>query len=1047
MAILSTFIGISREYFMLNLHKRFLLIFTLLVGTLSLSAQESSLYTNFDVSYRKGLELFEKGKFGDAQKIFEKVSSSMEPGASQLKSDAEFYKAMCAIELSNNDAEYLIGTFINSYPESQKVNIAFLEMGRLRYNQKDYKEALSWFQKIDRKAFSQEKKADLQFMIGYSHFNLNDYESASRAFFEIKDTDNKYSSPATYYYSHIAYNQKKYATALKGFEKLTKDETFATVAPFYITQIYYLQRQYDKVVEYAPSTLETASAKRAPEIARLIGDSYYRLKQYDKAVPFMEQYQQKTTNITRDDYYLIGFINYKNQNFAEAAKNLEKVSTEEDSLSQNANYHLADCYIKLNDKNKARQAFSMASKANFDPQIKEDALFNFAKITYELLYSPFNEAVDAFRKYIELYPNTPRTDEAYNFLVLAYMNTRNYQEALESLDKIKNQDASIKRAYQRVAFFRGLELFQNLNYTEAVKKFDLSLKFPEFNRTILAQTLYWQGESYFKLENYTKAAETYNQFLLSPGAFGLPEYKLAHYNLGYSYFKQKNYDDAIVWFRKYTNICQNEKTQFVGDAFNRIGDSYFIQRKYWTAIDYYDKAITTNAIDADYATFQRGFSLGLVDRPQKEIETLLKLLTSFPESNFVDDAIFEIAESNQNLKQYDEAVKYHKMIEKDFSGSSYHVKSLVQLGLIYFNQDKPDSSSIYYKRVVEEYPGTQEAKNALIGIKNIYVDKGEVDAYFAYAAQLGNFANISLAEKDSLSYIGAEKLYMSGDCEKSKPALRKYIEDYPKGSFVLSANFYLGDCYNQSGNKDEALEAFNQVVQRQKNDFTEQALLSIAQINYEKGDFANAYESYDKLENIAEVKNNLLIARVGKLRSASNQNLNEDVITAANIVLQTEKLPLEIERETRFKLAQSYMQSNKLDEAFDEYAKVASDLKTIEGAESKFHLAEILYQKNDLDKAEAEIFNFSEKNTPHNYWLAKSFILLSDVYSKKNDFFQAKATLQSVIDGYSVIDDGILDEATTKLNTLVKTEKGKQTTEPQDTMKIKVKKSKHFTTF
>lgn len=1032
---------------MRHLRKQLLFIFTLLLGTATLYAQESSIYTNFDLSYRQGLELYEKGKFGDAQKIFEKVSTSMEPGASQLKSDSEFYRAMCAIELTNNDAEYLIGSFINSYPESQKVDFAYLEMGRLRYNEKDYKNALYWFKKIDRKAFSPEKKADLQFMIGYSHFNLNDYESASRAFFEIKDTDNKYSSPATYYYSHIAYSQKKYATALKGFEKLCKDETFAPVAPFYIAQIYYLQRQYDKVVEYAPSILESASEKRAPEVARLIADSYYHLKQYDKAVPYIEKFLQKSSNLTRDDYYLAGFIYYKNQSYAEATKNLEKVSTEEDSLSQNANYHLADCYIKINDKNKARQAFSMASKSDFDPTIKEDALFNFAKITYELLYSPFNEAVEAFRKYIELYPNTPRTDEAYNYLVLAYMNTRNYKDALESIGKIKNQDASIKRAYQRVAFFRGLELFQNLNFNEAIQKFDLSLKNPDFNRTILAQTQYWKGESYYKLEEYPKAAESYNQFLVSSGAFERPEYKLAHYNLGYTYFKQKNYDESIVWFRKYANICQNEKTQFLGDAYNRIGDSYFVQRKYWTAIEYYDKAISTNTIDADYATFQRGFSLGLVERPQKEIETLHKLLSAYPQSNFVDDAIFELGESNHNLKQYDEAIKNYKVIEKDFAGSSYHVKALVQLGLIYFNQDKPDSSIIYYKRVVEEYPGTQEAKNALIGIKNIYVDKGEVDAYFAYTAQLGNFANMSLAEKDSLSYIAAEKLYMSGNCEKSTPALQKYVDDYPKGSFVLNANFYLGDCYSKNGNTDKALEALSQVVQRQKNDFTEQALLSIAQIYFDKGKYAEAYDSYDKLETTAEVKSNLLTARVGKLRSASNLNRNEDVISSASKVLQTEKLPLEVERETRFKLAQSFMQSDKLDEAFDEYSKVASDVKTKEGAESKYHLIEILYKKNELNKAETEVFNFSEKNTPHSYWLAKSFVLLSDVYAKKNDFFQAKATLQSVIDGYQKTDDGIIDDATSKLNTLVKTEKGKQINEPQDTVKIKIKKAQHLTTF
>lgn len=1025
---------------------RYILIFTIIAITQGVYSQESTFYNNYDVSFRKGLELYRKGQFNAAQQQFEKVVSSMEPGASQLKSDAEFYKAMCSIELTNQDAEFLIGTFINSYPESQKVDFAYLEMGRLRYNEKDYKNALTWFKKIDRKAFNDEQKADLQFMIGYSHFNLNEFDAASRAFFEIKDTDNKFSSPATYYYSHIAYSQKNYATALKGFEKLQKDETFSPVAPFYIAQIYYLQHQYDKVVEYAPALIETASEKRAPEIAKLVGDSYYRLKNYEKAATFFEKYLEKSKNASREDYYLIGFNYYKLQKFSEAAKNLEKVSTVEDSIGQNANYHLADCYIKLNDKNKARQALGLASKLNFDPVIKEDALFNYAKITYELLYSPFNEAIDAFKTYIETYPNTPRTDEAYNYLVLAYSNTRNYKDALESLDKIKTQDASIKRAYQRVAFFRGLELFQNLNYVEAINKFDLSLKYPDYNRTILAQTYYWQAESYYRTEDYQKAFDTYNQFLVSPGAFSLPEYKLAHYNLGYSCFKQKKYDDAIVWFRKFTDISKGEKNQFVGDAFNRIGDSYFVQRKYWTAIDFYDKSIATNSLDVDYAMFQRGFSLGLVDRPQKELESLQKLINTYPQSSYIDDAIFEIAESYQNLKQYNEAINYYKKIETDYTGSSYHVKAMVQLGLVYFNMDSPDSSAVYYKRVVEEYPGTPEAKNALVGIKNIYVDKGDVDAYFAYAGHLGSMANISLAEKDSLSYIAAEKLYMTGECEKSIPVLKKYLDEYQKGNFVLNANFYIGDCYYRSGDKDKAVEALNQVIQRQKNDFTEQALLMASQIYLDKADYAKAYETYDKLENQAELKNNLLTARLGKLRAASGLNKNDEVITASNKVLLTEKLPLEIERETRFKLALALMQSNKSNEAFDEFAKVASDVKTKEGAEAKFHMAEIQFNQGNLDKTESEVFSFSEKNTPHSYWLAKSFILLADVYAKKKDLFQAKATLQSVMDGYSVPNDGIIDQATQKLNEIVKIEKSNQPIEVQDTIKIK-KKSQHITTF
>ncbi|MGD9977730.1 MAG: tetratricopeptide repeat protein [Bacteroidales bacterium] len=1011
---------------------------TLFIVNLTLG-QETKIYTEPDATFRKAFDLYQKEMYAGAQKLFEQYIEASNKSVNHLNTEAEFYRAMCAIELDNNDAEYLIGTFINNHPESQKIDLAHFAMGKMQYQQKKYPNSIYWLQKIDKNGISREKQYEMQFMLGYCYFMANDLEAANKWFYQVKDVDNKFAAPATYYYSHIAYLQGKYATALKGFEKLNSDPTFAPIVPFYISQIYYLQGDFKKVVDYSPPLLKDNTTKRTPEIARIIGDSYFKLKQYDSALFYLGKYADKTPQLSRDDYYLVGFAYYKNRKYDEAAGHLERVSTSEDSISQNAYYHLADCYLQLNDKAKARQAFGMASKLDFDGIIKEDALFNFAKITYEQLYAPFNEAIEAFQKYIELYPNTPRTDEAYNFLTLAYLNTKNYKEAVESLNKIKNKDATIKAAYQKAAHFRALELFQNINFNEAVDMFNLSLQYSAYNQSIAAQSLYWQAEAYYRLENFSKAAEGYNRFILTPGAFNLPEYNMAHYNLGYCQFKLKNYDEAIVWFRKFTSLCNNEKTVHVGDAYNRIGDSFFIQRKYWAAIDYYDQSISVNTIDADYAAFQRGFCLGLVERPQKKIESLQNLLKSYPSSSYVDDAIFELAESYMVMNQTSDAKGYYQKIERNYTGSSYYVKALVQLGLIYNNTENPDSAMQYYKRVVEGYPGTLEAKNALIGIRNIYVDKGDAPAYFEYASKLGSIANMSVAEKDSLTYMAAEKLYINGDCEKSNQAFTGYLRDFPQGNFLMHSYYYLGDCYNRLNNTDAAMEAFSKVIAMPKNNFTEQSLLQLGKIYFDRAMYEDCYQTYDKLESVAELKTSLLEARIGKLRSAYMLKNYRDIPPIASSVLSNEKLPVEIELETRFKLGQALQELGNADDALIEFAKVAANVKTKEGAESKYMVAKIYLQKGDLKKAEAEVFAFAEKNTPHQYWLAKSFILLADVYIQQDDFFQAKATLQSVIDGYSITDDGIIDGATDKLNQLVKIEKGKQTKQTNDNLSIDVK--------
>lgn len=1009
-----------------------------LMGLIALhtAAQESVNHTHPDKYFSKGIELFEKGNYVSAQKHFQLASQYSEPNELHIRGEAEFYYALCAIELFNQDAESLIRSFINNYPDNQKVNRAFFELGKLRYREQKFKDAIYWFGQTNKNGLDTEQKAELLFKLGYSQFSLDSLHLASRAFFEIKDTKNRYSAPATYYYSHIAYHDKNYATALKGFQKLSNDETFAPLVPYYISQIYYLQRQYDKVIEYAPPLLESASTRRAPEIARLISESYYRLRLYDKAVPYIEQFIEKAQNLSREDNYLVGFVYYRNNNLEEAVKYLERVPTDEDTLSQNAYYHLADCYLKLDQKAKARQAFSMASKYDFDMSIKEDALFNFAKITYETLYNPFNEAIEAFRNYIELFPNSTRIDEAHNYLVMAYSSTKNYKEALVSLEKISNKDASIRRAYQRVSFFRGIELFQNLSFQEAVETFSLSLKYPEYSQQISAQALYWRGESYYRLEDYQSAANDYNQFLLSPGAFELPEYQMAHYNLGYANFKLKKYEDATIWFRKYTTLTHGKKDQVVGDAFNRIADSYFIQRRYWVALDYYENAINTNTIDVDYAILQRGIAFGLVERPQKKIEALQLLIQDHPQSNYMDDALFELAETYLSINQTDNAIKYYSQIQKDFPGSSYFVRALVQLGISAYNENDSENAMGFYKRVVEEFPGSPEAKNALIGIRNIYVDMGNVDDYFAYAERLGSLGSVSMAEKDSLSYIAAERLYMSGDCQRSIQNLEKYLDEFPKGNFVLNANYYLGDCFRKIGQLEKALNAFNQVVQRQKNPFTEQTLIAASSIYMEQEKYAEAYEIFSMLETLADLKSSLLDARIGMMRSAQKLDRHQEAVEAAAKVLISDKLPPEIEREARFTRANALVQLDRTNDAFDEFATVSLDLRTLEGAEAKYNMVRIYFDSGEFEKAENEVFNFAERNTPHQYWLAKSFIVLADIYASRDDFFQAKATLQSVIDGYGNPDDGIVDQASSRLTQLVKDEKLKQQGAESDTINV-----------
>ena len=992
----------------------FVFFLNLLIGHSDAYAQQSLSTINGRTPFEKGLELYEKQKFSVARHFFEETIKETQEDYSLYRSESQYYIAMCAIQLFNEDAEILLTKYIAENSQSPRINNASYELAKFEYGKKKYHDAVRWFKKVNKSNLAHDDQAEYYFKSGYSYYMTADTSNARLAFFEIKDIDTKYTSPALYYYSQIAYDSKNYETALEGFRRLSDDETFAPIVPYYITQIYYLQQKYDELLKYAPPLLEKSTEKRMPEMARLIGEAYYRKSMYTESLPYLEKYRDKTSILTREDKYELGYAYYQTGRIDDAISWFEKSSMGDNIMGQSALYHLGDCFLKKGDKSKARAAFASASAMDFNKDIKEDALFNYAKLTYELSYSPFNEALRAFYDYLTLYPNTKRTDEVYNYLVTAFLSTRNYKDALSYIQKIRNKDDKIKKAYQRIAFFRGIELFNNVDFANALSMFDLSLTNGSYDPEIKARSLFWRAEALFKTQDISGAEEGYKKFIETSGSYGLEEYKMAHYSLGYCAFDQKKYTEASSWFRKYISITSEAKTAVVADACNRIGDCFFVAMEYADGITYYDKSIKLNLFDADYALFQKGFSEGLLARYEQKIATLNLIINSFPKSSYVDNALYEIGSSYLKLKNPEKALTYFQKIVTDFPAGAMVSKALVQSGLVYYNQNKYQLALETFKKVVSSFPGTVDSQNALAGIKNVYVEMNDVDSYFTYVKGLSTPVSISDSEQDSLTYYAAENIYLSGDCERSKLSFAKYIERFPNGNFIVNAQYYKGDCNYRNGDANEALVAFNFVISSPRNIFSEQALLGAARINFNAKRYGDAAQNYKMLESQAQVRINVMEARIGQMRCFFALKDYAQAIEACDRVLASEKAPDNILREANFIIAQSQMALGNKDQAIMAYRKISSDVKTLEGAESKYHVAEILFGQGQLDKAQSEIFDFIDKTTPYQFWMAKSFILLAEIYTRKKDNYQALQTLKSILDYYEVKDDGILDEAKAK---------------------------------
>lgn len=1015
-----------------------ILIWVALLPTL-LNAQQTVYYQSVSQDIQKAKELYLAHNYISAIHEFDQIAGRS-GGNSEIRAEAMYYKALCGLKLDNGNAEVQINEFMNEFPESAFRNKALFELAVWQFDKKKFALTLKTLEGFDKTKLSNDESPHFLYLRGYSNFELEKMDVAESDFKDLKGGNSLYAAPAQYYYGHIHYLKGDYDTALEEFTKLKANPIFEKVIPFYISQIYYKQGKFKEVVAYTAPLINKVASDQQAELSRILGDSYFHLSQFKEAIQFLEFYLSDKNNRGRAENYMLGYCYYLNNEEAKAIKYLEIASKGKDELAQNAYYHLADCYVVTKDKNKARQAFEAASEFDFDAKIKEDALFNYAKITYELSYSPFNETIKAFDKYIALYPNADRNDVAYDYLVKVYMSTSNYRDAMTSIENIKVKNPSVKKAYQRVAYYRALECFTNLDYSGAIQNFDKSLEAGDSDKSFRPLSLYWKAEAHYRLHDFNKAVSEYSAFMKIPTSFSLPEYKLANYNLAYAYFQLKDYPSASEYFRKYVNLDADSRSEKVADAYNRLGDCNFLNRDYAAAIANYDRSFRMNLYDADYALFQKAFCFGLQRDNQHKITALKSLIQTYPQSSYQDDALYELGRTFERTNESQVAIGYYKDLISKYPQSSFLNKTLVQLGLAYYNINDFKTSIGYYKQVIDRSPNSPETQAALMGIKNDYVEMNDVDAFFAYTGKLGSKVQISVNEQDSLIYSAAEKLYMARD-PKARQQLERYLTQFPNGSFALNSHFYLAEMQYNEGEVAKALTNYEYVIAQPDNFFTEGALSKAGGLYYNAKNYQQALTCFERSSKISGSGNNALIARTGIMRSQYQLANYQACIEAANLVLASEKVSDILKRETNYLLATSYYKTGNKDKAFPILTKLSTDTNSAEGAESKFLVADILFERQRLKEAEDEIMDFIDKNSPHQFWLAKSFLLLSDIYLKNGDEFQAKNTLKSIVENYPEQNDGILQTTRQKLQ-LIEANEASQTKNQSKPLEINLKGTK-----
>lgn len=977
--------------------------------------QRSSQFISEDRLFHEGKSMYDDRNYpGCMNKLLEYKQVSNNP---DLIAEADFFLAACTYYQGKEDALLELKEHLDTYPLSIHRNEVTFMIGSLHFEEKDYIRAMYWFNQANLDYLSVSQQEEYAYRFALSSMETNKTDEAKRLFGLLKNNSRLFSQEAIYYLGYISYKENDFNQALAYFNQIKDVPKFKEDILYYTTQINFTQKRYAQTISEGKKLLNLyPNNSNNGEINRIVGLSYFQETDYPEALEYLEKGLNSAGNYQREDYYSLGLACYFSKEYQKAIRYLSLGNPENDALGQSIYVYLGQSYLHLEDSQNALMAFGSASRMDFDAQAKEAAMYNYAMLLHQNSVSAFGESVTVLEDFINTYPQSIYADKVNDALVDVYLTTKDYQTALGSIAKIRQPGRRILEAQQKIYYYLGTVDFTNDNYDLAINNFTKAIEAGNYAPTEREEAIFWRGESYYKKKEYSKATSDYQTFIQTGNRSGNLK-NLALYNSAYCAFNQQQYTKAQIEFQRFID-SEKEKSQTLADAHARLGDCHFKNRQFGEAESAYNQAVAIMPSMGAYALFQKGYVMGLQKNYQGKIVQLDKLIEEFPQSPYVTEALFEKGRTYILLGNERNAIETFNTLWNNFPESSNARKAGIQLGMLYFNSDQPTKAANIYKQVIAKYPGSQEARTAVQDLRSVYFELNDVEGYAEYVRSLGGAVKFDVTEQDSLTYLAAERFFMRGDTKQAQESLIRYIQSFPVGAFNANAHFYLGSIYYQDNNHPDAKKEFQAVLNEGGNQFTEESVARLAEIEFNDKNYESALKLYERLQTITVSQTNKIAADLGVLRSAGMLSQYGKMITASNALLEEDSQDPNVISEAKYFRAKSYLAIGEEKLAENDLADLSKDTRTAFGAEAKYLLGQYYFDHSEIQKAKNVVMDYIQQSTPHAYWLARSFILLSDIYKSEGDLLQARLYLENLQGNYPNTTDDIIPMLTERLKEL-----------------------------
>lgn len=949
-------------------------------------AQQSQFFADRE-NYRFNLaenlynsKIYNASQFEYARQYF--YNSSL---TNSKKEASQFFDNVIGVILRKNHAEQGLEAFIKEYPNSAYFAQANLPLADYYLTQKDFEKALETLKNVNQYQLSKEENTQYITKLGYAKFMTGDSKGAVEALEEAyKNAEGNDKGDIAYMLGHLYYADKQNDKAFSFFDQIKDNEKFARLVKPYYVQMYFNDKDYDRAITEGNSLLnESLSKEYSVEVHKIIGESYFMKGDYNSAYPHLKIYLESKQTPSESDLYEMGFVSAQLKKYDEAVSYYNQLINSNSSTSQNAYYQLGNAYLAVGKKQEALSAFRSAYQMSYDVKVQQLAHLQYAKLSYDI-GNPFESASNVIQSYISKYPKSSEVTEMRSLLMKSYLYSGDYKGTLAAIDKMPNSTPETNKIDQEVSYLLGTEEFNKGNFDQAEKFFLRSLEF-NINKEFNTRATYWLAQTYYQKGNYPSAIVRYEKIANE----NFPEKQQLNYDLGYAYFKSKKFDKAKEYFRKY---LENPKTEFKNDAELRLADTYYANNELNEAIAIYDK--TENA--DDYTLFQKAMALGFKGDTEAKISNLKKLISQYKNSEYVDDAQYEIGTAYAANDDFNNSNEYFSQVIRTSSDRDLVANSQIYRAQNYIDLNQNEKALSELKSLGNQYKNTAFASKIVQASRPIFMKNGDVSGYQNFAQSLG--VRIDASEIDEINLSSAKNYYAQKNYKAAIPLYEKYLTQNPTGDGLYQAQYELGESYFQTQNSTKALLILQEVANVQ-NDYQEDAQTRIAQIYLSQNNYSEAKKYLESLSNSANV-NVKNFANLEMMKIYAEEKNFSQAEKFADLVMRNPKNSAAVIEQAKVIKARSLMNSGKDNEAKSAYATLEKSSNTEVAAESLYVKAFYQNKAKAFKTSNETIFRLANNYASEEYWGAKALVLMAKNYIGLKDNYQASYTVDQIIANY-----------------------------------------------